>query len=178
MATVAERRGRYETSIGNHTLPYRERYRGVYRGRYGEGRSIGSSTVAYLGAYGTSRDDYRGARCTPQVLCLLTLICFGASRSGYAGLAAVELVFAALVLLAWSLRGPICAPQDFMRCLIGALLFLITSLIVIVGHRDGAGIAGGVFGILAGVLLGYDAFITLPTRQGHTAAPTESPDGA
>ncbi|XP_014117341.1 PREDICTED: proteolipid protein 2 [Pseudopodoces humilis] len=118
------------------------------------------------------------------ILCLLTLICFGASRSGYAGLAAVELVFAALVLLAWSCRLP---PRltllhwgwtDFMRCIIGALLFLITSLIVIVGHRDGAGIAGGVFGILAGILLGYDAYITLPTRQGHTAAPTESPDGA
>lgn len=29
-----------------------------------------------------------------------------------------------------------------------------------------------VFGILAGILLGYDAYITLPTRQGHTAAPT------
>ncbi|NXR18243.1 PLP2 protein, partial [Cinclus mexicanus] len=111
-------------------------------------------------------------------LCLLTLICFGASRSGYAGLAAVELVFAALVLLAWSCRLPPRLPllhwgwTDFTRCVIGAVLFLITSLIVIVGHRDGAGIAGGVFGILAGVLLGYDAFITLPTRQAHTAAPT------
>ncbi|NXB93376.1 PLP2 protein, partial [Vidua chalybeata] len=114
----------------------------------------------------------------PQVLCLLTLVCFGASRSGYAGLAAVQMVFAALVLLAWSCRLP---PRltglhwgwtDFMRCLIGALLFLICSLIVIVGHRDGAGIAGGVFGILAGVLLGYDAYITLPMRQGHSAAPT------
>lgn len=45
-----------------------------------------------------------------------------------------------------SLRGPICAPQDFTRCVIGAVLFLITSLIVIVGHRNGAGIAGGVRG--------------------------------
>uniref|UniRef100_A0A803V9D8 Proteolipid protein 2 n=1 Tax=Ficedula albicollis TaxID=59894 RepID=A0A803V9D8_FICAL len=115
---------------------------------------------------GTARVHWAHCGLCRGVLCLLTLICFGASRSGYAGLAAVELVFAALVL------GPICAPQDFMRCLIGALLFLITSLIVIVGHRD------GVFGILAGVLLGYDAFITLPTRQGHTAAPTGSPDGA
>lgn len=42
----------------------------------------------------------------PQILCLLTLICFGASRSGYAGLAAVEMVFAALVLLAWGCRLP------------------------------------------------------------------------
>nr|XP_041568025.1 proteolipid protein 2 isoform X1 [Taeniopygia guttata] len=120
---------------------------------------------------------------SPQVLCVLALVCFGASRSGYAGLAALELLFAALVLLAWSCRlPPRLAPlawgwSDFMRCLIGALLFLITSLIVIIDHRDGAGIAGGVFGILAGVLLGYDAYITLPTRQGHSAASTEAPGG-
>ncbi|XP_039579745.1 proteolipid protein 2 [Passer montanus] len=118
------------------------------------------------------------------VLCLLTLVCFGASRSGYLGLAAVELVFAALVLLAWSCRLPQRMQllhwgwSDFTRCVIGAVLFLITSLIVLVGHHDGAGIAGGVFGILAGVLLGYDAYITFPLRQSHTAAPTESPDGA
>ncbi|XP_041263099.1 proteolipid protein 2 isoform X2 [Onychostruthus taczanowskii] len=118
------------------------------------------------------------------VLCLLTLVCFGASRSGYLGLAAVELVFAALVLLAWSCRLP---PRmqllhwgwsDFTRCVIGAVLFLITSLIVLVSHHNGAGIAGGVFGILAGILLGYDAYITFPLRQSHTAAPTDAPDGA
>lgn len=146
----------------------------------------GGASVGFMGRvqrvpprpYGSHMSLY------PQILCLLTLICFGASRSGYAGLAAVELVFAALVLLAWGCRLPPRLPllhwgwTDFTRCVIGAVLFLITSLIVIVGHRDGAGIAGGVFGILAGILLGYDAYITLPTRQGHTAAPTESPDGA
>ncbi|XP_053908250.1 proteolipid protein 2 [Cuculus canorus] len=119
------------------------------------------------------------------VLCVLALICYGASRTpGYTGLAICELVFAALILLAWGCRV---APQitfihwgwtDFIRCVIGCLLFLITSLIVIIGHRDGAGIAAGVLGLLAGILLGYDAYITLPTRQGHSAAPTESPDGA
>ncbi|NXG69604.1 PLP2 protein, partial [Baryphthengus martii] len=91
-------------------------------------------------------------------LCVLALVCYGASRTpGYTGLAVCELVFAAL---------------DFIRCVIGCLLFLITSLIVIIGHRDGAGIAAGVFGLLAGILLGYDAYITLPTRQGHSAAAT------
>ncbi|XP_017588540.1 PREDICTED: proteolipid protein 2 [Corvus brachyrhynchos] len=113
----------------------------------------------------------------PQILCLLTLICFGASRSGYAGLAAVELVFAALVLLAWGCRLP---PPLGVLGLDGES-----------GGTGGVwgGATGGVwvsltpsthqvFGILAGILLGYDAYITLPTRQGHTAAPTESPDGA
>ncbi|XP_057281984.1 proteolipid protein 2, partial [Pezoporus wallicus] len=121
----------------------------------------------------------------PQALCVLALVCFGASRSpGYSGLALAQLVLALLLLLVWGCRLP---PRlrlvhwgwtDFIRCVVGALLFLITSLIVIIGHRDGAGTAAGVFGLLAGLLLGYDAYITLPTRQGPTATPTESPDGA
>ncbi|EMP26946.1 Proteolipid protein 2 [Chelonia mydas] len=63
--------------------------------------------------------------------------------------------------------------SDFIRAVIGALLFLITSLIVVIRHRDGAGIAAGVFGLLAGILFAYDAYITFPTlRKTHTAAPT------
>ncbi|KAM6395478.1 LOW QUALITY PROTEIN: proteolipid protein 2-like [Rhynochetos jubatus] len=119
-----------------------------------------------------------------QALCVLVLVCYGASRTpGYTGLAICELIFASLVLLVLGCRHPHLAFihwgwTDFIRCVIGCLLFLITSLIVIIGHWGGASIAAGVFGLLAGILLGYDAFITLPTRQGHTAAPTESPDGA
>ncbi|XP_064296243.1 proteolipid protein 2 [Phalacrocorax carbo] len=118
-------------------------------------------------------------------LCVLVLVCYGASHTpGYTGLAVCELIFAALLLLAWGIRLPPRLPfihwgwTDFIRCVSGCLLFIITSLIVIIGHRDGAGITAGVFGLLAGILLGYDAYITLPTRQGHTAAPSESPDGA
>ncbi|XP_030826136.1 proteolipid protein 2 [Camarhynchus parvulus] len=118
------------------------------------------------------------------VLCLLTLVCFAASHTGYLGLAVVELVVAILVLLAWSYHLPQrmqmlhWAWSDFTRCVIGAVLFLIFSLIVIISHYDGAGIVGGVFGLLAGILMGYDAYITFPLWQGHTAAPTESPGGA
>ncbi|XP_074787217.1 proteolipid protein 2 [Athene noctua] len=118
-------------------------------------------------------------------LCVLVLVCYGASRApGYSGLAVCELVFAALALVLWGCR---LAPRlpfvhwgwtDFIRCVLGCLLFLITSLIVIIGRWGGASIAAAVFGLLVGILLGYDAFITLPTRQGHTAAPTESPDAA
>ncbi|XP_071657410.1 proteolipid protein 2 [Patagioenas fasciata] len=117
------------------------------------------------------------------VLCVLVLVCYGASHTpGYTGLAVCELVFAALVLL---VLGGGLAPRlsfihwgwtDFLRCAIGCLLFLITSLIVLIGTRGGAGVAGGVFGLLAGILLGYDAYITLPTR--HRSAATESPDAA
>ncbi|XP_030330131.1 proteolipid protein 2, partial [Strigops habroptila] len=112
------------------------------------------------------------------VLCVLALVCFGASRSpGYSGLAVAQLVLAVLLLLVWGcrlpprLRGVHWGWTDFIRCVVGCLLFLITSLIVIIGHRDGAGTAAGVFGLLAGILLGYDAYITLPTRQDHSATP-------
>ncbi|NXO05073.1 PLP2 protein, partial [Rhinopomastus cyanomelas] len=112
-------------------------------------------------------------------LCVLVLVCYGASRSpGYTSLAICELVFAALALAVWGCglgpRFPLVhwGWTDFIRCVIGCLLFLITSLIVIIGHRDGAGTAAAVFGLLAGILLGYDAYITLPTWQGHTAAAT------
>ncbi|XP_068026616.1 LOW QUALITY PROTEIN: proteolipid protein 2 [Melanerpes formicivorus] len=115
-------------------------------------------------------------------LCVLALVCYGASRTpGYASLAVCELVFAALMLAVWGVRAPPRLPiihwGDFIRCLVGSLLFLITSLIVIIGHRDGAGTAaGGCFGLLAGLLLAYDGYLTLPRRGGHSAA--ESPDGA
>lgn len=118
------------------------------------------------------------------MLCLLTLVCFAASNTGYVGLAVVELVLAVLVLLAWSCHLPSRMEllhwgwSDFTRCVIGAMLFLIISFIVIISHYDGAGITGGVFGILAGILMGYDAYITFPYWQSHTTAPTESPEGA
>lgn len=115
---------------------------------------------------------------------MLALVCYGASRTpGYSGLAVCELAFA-VVAAVFCITGlhhrlPLVhwGWTDFIRCVIGALLFLITSLIVIIGHRDGAGTAAGVFGLLAGLLLGYDAYISLPTRQSHVAAPTESPEG-
>ncbi|KAM8793673.1 proteolipid protein 2 [Eudromia elegans] len=117
------------------------------------------------------------------VLCVLTLACYGASRSpGYVGVAVSGLVFAAAFLLLYALGVPRRVPgihwgwSDFLRCLVGSLLFLITSLIVIIGHRDGPGVAAGVFGLLTGILLGYDGYITLPTRQAPPAAP-ESPEG-
>ncbi|XP_040513169.1 proteolipid protein 2 [Gallus gallus] len=117
-------------------------------------------------------------------LCTVALLCYGASRTpGYVGLAVCELIFAsiAVVLCITGLHHRVALVHwgwtDFIRCVVGCLLFLITSLIVIIGHRDGAGTAAGVFGLLAGLLLGYDAYISVPTRGGHSAAPTETPEG-
>nr|XP_006110460.2 proteolipid protein 2-like [Pelodiscus sinensis] len=120
-----------------------------------------------------------------QGLCIIILICYGASYTpGYTGLAICEMVLSIIFFIVYTLglnkqlTFVHWGWSDFIRAVIGALLFLITSLIVLIGHRDGPGIAAGVFGLLAGILFAYDAYITLPTlRKSHTAAPTESPEG-
>ncbi|KAL8164272.1 UNVERIFIED_CONTAM: hypothetical protein K2H54_048432 [Gekko kuhli] len=59
---------------------------------------------------------------------------------------------------------------DFLRALFGAVAFLITSLIVVIGHHDGPGTAAGVFGLLTGIVMGYDAYTIVPQlRKQHTA---------
>uniref|UniRef100_A0A8C3S5T2 Proteolipid protein 2 n=1 Tax=Chelydra serpentina TaxID=8475 RepID=A0A8C3S5T2_CHESE len=110
----------------------------------------------------------------PLGLCIVILICYGASRTpGYTGVAIFEMVFSIIffVIYTLGLNKQLAVVHwgwsDFIRALIGALLFLITSLIVVIGHRD------GVFGLLAGILFAYDAYITFPSlRKSHTAAPT------
>ncbi|XP_060619289.1 proteolipid protein 2 [Anolis sagrei] len=117
--------------------------------------------------------------------CILILICYGASRTpGYTSLAICMLIYCIVMFIIYT-----CALDsqigfihwgwtDFIRALIGAVAFLITSLIVLIGHYDGAGIAAGVFGILTGILFGYDAYTILPKlRRAHTAAPTEPTEG-
>uniref|UniRef100_A0A8D0GIM4 Proteolipid protein 2 n=1 Tax=Sphenodon punctatus TaxID=8508 RepID=A0A8D0GIM4_SPHPU len=118
-------------------------------------------------------------------ICILILICYGASKTpGYTSLAICEMVFSIVffIVFACGLHKQISfihwGWSDFIRAIIGALLFLITSLIVLIGYKDGVGIAAGVFGLLAGILFAYDAYVTFVTlRQPHTAAPTEASDG-
>ncbi|KAI4879181.1 hypothetical protein NFI96_023980 [Prochilodus magdalenae] len=66
---------------------------------------------------------------------------------------------------------------DFFRAAIGALLYIITSLISVTGGSgDGARIAGGVFGLIAGIVFGYDAylgFLDIRNPSGHSAAATD-----
>ncbi|XP_064415385.1 proteolipid protein 2b [Latimeria chalumnae] len=123
---------------------------------------------------------------TEIVLCLIILICYVASRyGGYSAVAICEMVFAIIffVVFAWEFDKTfriIHWPwSDMIRAVIGALLFLITSLISVIQGGDGARIAGGVLGIIAGILFGYDAYTILPTlrKTQHTAAPTDPSDG-
>ncbi|KAK0132662.1 Proteolipid protein 2 [Merluccius polli] len=66
--------------------------------------------------------------------------------------------------------------SDLFRAGIGAVVYLITSLMCVIGGSgDGARIAGGVFGLLAGILFAYDAYTIYLQVRGtsqHTAAST------
>ncbi|KAM4697065.1 proteolipid protein 2 [Rhinophrynus dorsalis] len=119
------------------------------------------------------------------VLCIVILVCYGASNvRGYVTVPVVELVLCIvyLIIFAGQFDKQITfihwGWSDFLRCVIAGVLFIIISLVTLIRGGDGAAIAAGVFGLLVGILFGYDAYITLPKlRKAHTAAATESPDG-
>ncbi|XP_056279959.1 proteolipid protein 2b [Pseudoliparis swirei] len=114
----------------------------------------------------------------------IIIICYGASYTGgYSSLAICEMIFAMVffgifmmemdkqflvVNWVWS---------DLFRAGIGAVLYLIVSLInVIGGSGDGARIAGGVFGLIASLLFAYDTYtiyLQIKSTRQHTAASTD-----
>ncbi|XP_053705854.1 proteolipid protein 2b [Synchiropus splendidus] len=118
------------------------------------------------------------------ILSLIIIICYAASHyGGYSAVAICEMVFAIvffgvfmmeldkqfqLVNWVWS---------DLFRAGIGALLYIITSLICVIGGSgDGARIAGGVFGLIAGLVFAYDTytiFLQIKSTRQHTAAATD-----
>ncbi|XP_078520649.1 proteolipid protein 2 [Lissotriton helveticus] len=119
------------------------------------------------------------------LLCIVVLICYGASRyAGYTTVPVVEMIFCIIFFIIFMMRLDrtitfIHWPYtDLIRAVIGALCFLITALIAMIGsHGDGAAIAGGVFGLLAGILFGYDAFTIFQTlRRAHQPAATSASD--
>lgn len=114
----------------------------------------------------------------------IVIICYAASLyGGYSAVAICEMVFAMvffgifmmdldkqfqLVNWTWS---------DLFRAGIGALLYLITSLVCVIGGAgDSPRIAGGVFGLIAGLLFAYDTytiFLQIKSTRQHTAASTD-----
>ncbi|XP_017265129.1 proteolipid protein 2-like [Kryptolebias marmoratus] len=118
------------------------------------------------------------------VLCFIILICYATSTSGgYTAVAICEMVFTIIffVVFMMELDKQFLVVNwiwsDFFRAVIGAALFIITSLICVIGGAgDGARIAGGVFGLIAGILFAYDAYtiyLELRSNRQHTAAPTD-----
>ncbi|XP_029362325.1 proteolipid protein 2b [Echeneis naucrates] len=117
------------------------------------------------------------------VISLIILICYAASRyGGYSAVAICEMVFAIVffVIFMMELDKQIQVVNwvwsDLFRAGIGAILYIITSLICVIGGSgDGARIAGGVFGLIAGLLFAYDTytiFLQIKSTRQHTAAST------
>lgn len=118
------------------------------------------------------------------ILCLVILICFSTSTSAYSSLSVVEMILAAIFFFVYMCDLPtkiqfINWPwSDFFRTLIAAILYLITSIVVLVERGNHSKIIAGVLGLIATCLFGFDAYITFPLRQQrHTAAPTDPSDG-
>ncbi|XP_047186905.1 proteolipid protein 2b isoform X1 [Scophthalmus maximus] len=148
----------------------------------GTATSAGANCLEKLTVYmKTPKGFILGAE---MVLSLIILICYAASMyGGYAALAICELIITAVffgifmmgldkqfVLVNW-------VWTDLFRAGIGAVLFIITSLICVIGGAgDPARIAGGVFGLIAGLLFAYDTytiFLQVKSTRQHTAASTD-----
>lgn len=117
------------------------------------------------------------------VISFIVIICYAASLyGGYSAVAICEMIFAMVffgifmmdldkqfLLVNWTW-------SDLFRAGIGAVLYIITSLICVIGGAgDGARIAGGVFGLVAGLLFAYDTytiFLQIKSTRQHTAAST------
>ncbi|XP_062975525.1 proteolipid protein 2 [Elgaria multicarinata webbii] len=119
------------------------------------------------------------------IACLLILILFGSSgAASYGSLPIFMAIYSVIIFILFccDLHNQLTFIHwgwtDFIRALIGAVAFIIISIVVFVNFRHGATIVGGVFGILTGILFGYDAYTILPSlKKRHTAAPTGPTDG-
>lgn len=114
----------------------------------------------------------------------IIIICYAASLyGGYSAVAICEMIFSMVFFgifmmdLDKQIQVVNWVWSDLFRAGIGALLYIITSLICVIGGAgDGARIAGGVFGLIAGLLFAYDTytiFLQIKSNRQHTAAPTD-----
>lgn len=117
------------------------------------------------------------------IISFIIIICYAASvYTGYSAVAICEMIFSMLffgifmmdldkqfTLVNWEWT-------DLFRAIIGAVLYIITSLVCVIGGSgDGARIAGGVFGLIAGILFTYDTYtiyLQIKSTRQHTAAST------
>ncbi|XP_076023026.1 proteolipid protein 2b [Genypterus blacodes] len=118
------------------------------------------------------------------LISFIVIICYAASMyGGYSAVAICEMIFSMIFfgIFMMELDKQILVLNwvwtDLIRAGFGAVIYLITSLIcVIQGSGDGARIAGGVFGLLAGILFAYDTYtiyLQIKSNSQHTAASTD-----
>ncbi|KAJ6655313.1 hypothetical protein lerEdw1_005505 [Lerista edwardsae] len=141
-----------------------------------------SNSKGCLGQFLAYVRTYKGAILAAEIVaCIIIMICFGASwTKGYMGLSISMLIYTTVIFIIFmcSLHTQMTFIHwgwtDFLRTLIGAVAFLITSLIVLIQHHDGAGIAAGVFGLLTALLFGFDAYITFPKLKQANPSPVRT----
>ncbi|XP_071228545.1 proteolipid protein 2b isoform X2 [Salvelinus alpinus] len=143
--------------------------------------SVAAGCLEKLNGYVRTR---KGTILAAEILIsFIILVCYVASLyGGYSAVAICEMVLATIFFVVFMMEMDKSFQlvhwvwSDFIRATIGAALYLITSLICVIGGAgDGARIAGGVFGLMAGILFAYDAYTIFPvikTTSQHTAAPT------
>ncbi|KAM9475335.1 proteolipid protein 2b [Clarias gariepinus] len=141
------------------------------------------SAVDKLKAYMRTR---KGTILSVEILLsLIVIICYAASRyGGFSAVAICEMVFAIIffVVFMMELDKQFLLVNwlwsDLFRAAIGALLYIITSLICVIGGAgDGARIAGGVFGLIAGIVFGYDTytiFADIKATRGRSTVTTDA----
>lgn len=118
------------------------------------------------------------------LLSFIILICYAASHyGGYSAVAICEMIFSMIFFAVFMMEMDKQIQvinwvwSDLIRAAIGAGLYIITSLICVIGGSgDGARIAGGVFGLIAGLVFAYDTytiFLQIKSGRQHTAASTD-----
>lgn len=118
------------------------------------------------------------------LLSFIIIICYAASvYTGYSALAICEMIIAIIFFVVFMMELDKQFSMvnwlwsDFFRAIIGAVLYIITSLVCVIGGAgDGARIAGGVFGLIAGLLFAYDTYtiyLNIKSSRQHTAASTD-----
>lgn len=118
------------------------------------------------------------------ILSFIILICYAASvYGGYTAVAICEMVFTIIFFVVFMMELDKQFTMvswiwsDLIRTCVGALVYIITSLICVIGGSgDGARIAGGVFGLIAGILFAYDAYtvyLQLKSSRQHQPASTD-----
>lgn len=118
------------------------------------------------------------------LLSFIIIICYAASvHSGYSALAIcamlIAMVFFGIFMMEMDKQFTMVnwLWSDFIRAIMFGVLYIITSLICVIGGAgDGARIAGGVFGLIAGLLFAYDTYtiyLRIKATRQHTAASTD-----
>nr|XP_031294952.1 uncharacterized protein LOC105086276 [Camelus dromedarius] len=105
------------------------------------------------------------------ILCLVILTLFSASTSGYSSLSVIELIIASIFFVMYVCDLPskiqfIHWPwSDFFRSFTATILYLVTSIVVLVERENRSRIVAGTLGLLATCFFGYDAYVTFPFSQ-------------